>query len=236
MRWRHTIFRGAVAVVAGVGISIGVALAFASRGGVWGPRNDVYRFFERFEVAWSCVEMRQPGKVTMPWEAMLASGEPPSNLNAIEETRRAAGVRIRDVPWRGTSDKPPWWGSLASDRLPRRYVGQDNGFGWPLPCLWHRFMLDDDGRMALEGHWSLTGDPRRSNWTDAIPARIVWKGLAVDTAVYSIVAAAVFFGPGAVRRARRRRRGWCVRCGYDLRGAAGPCPECGAGRLVSGDS
>ncbi|MEM9251871.1 MAG: hypothetical protein AAGB29_05935 [Planctomycetota bacterium] len=29
------------------------------------------------------------------------------------------------------------------------------------------------------------------------------------------------------RRAVRRRRGLCVRCGYDLRGSTGACPECG---------
>src|SRR5206468_2813438 len=28
---------------------------------------------------------------------------------------------------------------------------------------------------------------------------------------------------------RRRRRGWCLNCGYDLRGGGGVCPECGVG-------
>ena len=32
------------------------------------------------------------------------------------------------------------------------------------------------------------------------------------------------------RQDRRRAAGQCGRCGYDLRGSDGPCPECGAGR------
>ena len=33
---------------------------------------------------------------------------------------------------------------------------------------------------------------------------------------------------GPVRRWHRRRKGWCVKCGYDLTGnVSGVCPECG---------
>jgi hypothetical protein len=57
------------------------------------------------------------------------------------------------------------------------------------------------------------------------PARYVkvpWWSLVLLTA------AAPTIGLGrAVRLRRRRRRGLCLRCGYDLRATPGRCPECG---------
>jgi hypothetical protein len=35
---------------------------------------------------------------------------------------------------------------------------------------------------------------------------------------------------------RRRRRGWCLNCGYDLRGGGGVCPECGVGEALAAEA
>ena len=41
--------------------------------------------------------------------------------------------------------------------------------------------------------------------------------------------ALVAFIRGPARRRRRRRKGWCIPCGYDLTGnESGVCPECGS--------
>ena len=54
--------------------------------------------------------------------------------------------------------------------------------------------------------------------------------ICLPLALFSVypVIAFIRFVPGPIRRRRRRRRGLCVRCGYDLTGnQSGTCPECG---------
>jgi hypothetical protein len=63
-----------------------------------------------------------------------------------------------------------------------------------------------------------------------IPFRPIWPGLLANTAFYGVILWALWFTPGAVRRAMRKQRGACVRCGYELQGGGqATCPECGAG-------
>lgn len=60
------------------------------------------------------------------------------------------------------------------------------------------------------------------------PARIHWRQTVAVVAFWSVVAGIGLISYHMCRTRRRRRRGLCVGCGYDLRGTPGNrCTECG---------
>jgi len=60
-----------------------------------------------------------------------------------------------------------------------------------------------------------------------IPLRPIWPGFAINTIFYTMILW-LPFAPFQLRRYRRVKRGLCIKCGYDLRGAVHEkCPECG---------
>jgi hypothetical protein len=101
--------------------------------------------------------------------------------------------------------------------------------GWPLRCFrcassvsyWESMELPAGVRGCA--HIELFGETRTFAYEP------LWPGFLINTAFYGVILWALWFTPGAVRRGVRRRRGACVRCGYDLRGGGlTACPECGA--------
>jgi hypothetical protein len=69
-----------------------------------------------------------------------------------------------------------------------------------------------------------------SSYGDFIPYGPIWPGFAINTIFYAAVLWIIFAIPGGVKRLRRRAKGWCIHCGYDLRGQSADskkCPECG---------
>jgi len=127
-----------------------------------------------------------------------------------------------------------WMGSLpgASESTAPNRVVTAVTLGWPMPALrvmeWYPAV---PGRPWLEAGlpiWTGTRGVSTSRpWP--LPVMPVWPAFAVDLLVWAALAEAARRGVIAWRRARRRRRGLCVGCGYDLRGRAGDlhCPECG---------
>ena len=66
------------------------------------------------------------------------------------------------------------------------------------------------------------------------PNRMLWTGMFINLLFYCAVIVMSFYSWGYSRRAIRRRRGCCIKCGYDLRGhSESGCPECGYGRELA---
>lgn len=64
-----------------------------------------------------------------------------------------------------------------------------------------------------------------------LPLRPIWPGFAINTIFYASLLWLVTLGPFTARKVIRRKRGFCIECGYDLRGDFSTgCPECGFGR------
>ena len=62
----------------------------------------------------------------------------------------------------------------------------------------------------------------------AIPLRIVWLGFVFNTIIYAVFLWLLTLAPFTARRMIRRKRGRCIKCGYDLRNVEHEkCPECG---------
>jgi len=108
--------------------------------------------------------------------------------------------------------------------------------GFPFLAMRGSFDIDSpDGRGNIENvrgaimidfGTRLPGADR--TMTPLIPLGIIWRGFILNALIFAAIWFALLAGPGTVKRTLRRRRGACIDCGYDLRGAAHEqCPECG---------
>ena len=111
--------------------------------------------------------------------------------------------------------------------------------GFPFRCTWgslsHPTDSDYSGLSGLEVAFVPSG------WQWLFGSEIVcltvkplWSGLILDTALWGGVWYGLLFFPLRLllwSTASRRRRGLCIGCGYNLKGATQePCPACGAAR------
>jgi hypothetical protein len=139
----------------------------------------------------------------------------------------------------GTVRAPHAWAeNVDGHHYDYRYIV---AWGWPARSCWYEVRntspRDSRAPTVVEGGFTLSIRGIREErltvfCARALPIRPLWPGLLANTAFYGLILWALWFTAGAVRRGLRRRRGACLRCGYDLRGAeAGTaCPECGGGR------
>jgi energy-converting hydrogenase Eha subunit A len=136
------------------------------------------------------------------------------------------------------SQLTPWWGRPIGQSRPERIEFDTSvafAYGWPSPCLRWRVgartiaASPECRERTADGVWVLHKGTKASPLLLAIDP--LWPGLIANAAFYGTVIVGGAFALRAFRRHRRRSRGWCVSCGYDLAGVALPaCPECGRER------
>lgn len=143
----------------------------------------------------------------------------------------AFGTGVEDFPDTNAERRRtlPMWVHLPA-RTDRGYSWYGEGYGWPLVALttheWQEYT--ELGSSPLEFFDRRTYFVMRRPVT--LPTRVFWPGMLGNVAVFAALWGAVLILPGAVRYVSRKRRGQCLKCGYDVRGiGGGVCPECGTG-------
>lgn len=140
--------------------------------------------------------------------------------------------RAELLPW--STGARPWPTSPARESI---WV---KAAGWPF----RSFVCNLKATNApdFRSHtWSARGglildNPVRASWADwppmfpiIIPLRPMWPELLANIGIYSAAWGLLLLPLTYLLRARRRRRGHCRRCNYDLTALPPhlPCPECG---------
>ncbi len=115
-------------------------------------------------------------------------------------------------------------------RIPREYADRIIDGLWPLPYP-HPGWVYGWPLVVLTNEWPI--EPwmviTPSAYDDELQSLTpIWPGFAINTIFYAVLVWCVTLGPFTARRFIRNKRGHCIKCGYDLRGAEHEvCPECG---------
>jgi hypothetical protein len=110
-------------------------------------------------------------------------------------------------------------GAPRQGRSPAAW-GHSSGFPAALPpprTAWNRM-----------GFWHWPNAMRIVNENNEVMAHQTWA-VPRWLVLFSLTLPLLAWGMNPIRRRRRRRRGLCPACGYDLRATPGRCPECGSG-------
>ena len=136
----------------------------------------------------------------------------------------------------------PYWAAqyLSEEDLNRSrdaaYLVTARATGWPALSMSGGMRLNLSGITIEQSDWAILLPPPKPSRVDQsriVPLRPIWPGFAINTFFYAAIVWVLWSSPLAARRVSRRKRGRCIRCGYDLSHAEhGACPECGLGREV----
>ncbi len=227
MTRRKFITRIALCLLLGLISTVAVAWGFAAWGSV-GPE----------------MTASAPRKFVVPDERLFVVVYEAHGLVGVE--RESLWVPRLINPLRSTPPPDQWlpidtsWGLSDQDRISRSNARtfdstREWAFGIPVPALW---TYEDE---HMDGTITRAGIPLPLTWggetmlstvpPHALPVLPIWRGLLLDTGFFAAIWAIPMFGVPLVRARRRRKRGLCPKCAYDLGGdPASGCPECGWGR------
>lgn len=144
-----------------------------------------------------------------------------------------------DHPNVRTYRSSPWWASFSNPAAEVHVSGWPLAYasGWPLLALTGRTTPRIDPASALivgpRYEWGIAVHEDLFGRTPApketwmfYPMRPLWRGVIGNTLFYATLLWLPFCGAPNWRRARRHRRGLCVRCAYPV-GDGERCSECG---------
>ncbi len=141
-------------------------------------------------------------------------------------------------------DVAPRWTAGWRDNLPTiTHFIHVNRAGWPFKCLRGSAVTadyPDEPYSATRVREGL----RVPNWTKRsanphhslilLPTSALCPAMLIDALFYAALWLAAITVVPTTRRLRRRQRGLCPACGYDLHGlSAARCPECGGATIPS---
>ncbi len=211
----------------GAAINVGVAWGCAALMNLMAVESSLLTWTLDQDQGWFVRTWKQPGAAFYASfrSPLLTSGNSPP-----PRSPHPANI----VPNEGALATPASGFGQGSNRSKARGVSLR---GWPMLSMWCEYPKHGRGEpVAIAGGIELPLMEQgfreyypgfRSTWPKALPLRIRAVGFMTNTAFYAALLW-LPFAPFAARRMIRRRRGRCVRCGYDLRGIQHDvCPECG---------
>ena len=218
--------------IVNVAVAWGLALAIDIRKA---PATALYRKIDPAESSvrgilfvsrWS-----EPGAVCLiSYVGRPHHGPGQGTLEGVPELLVNDWARRQILPW--ILGEAPW---------PENGLGLDrrelDARGWPMLSFWcvtaqrRTFSgVKAEGGLQLPDRWVKKHDRWLQRIT-TLPYRPIGLGLAINSLFYATILWLFVFAPFATRRFIRRKRGLCIKCGYDLRGAEHEvCPECGTQR------
>lgn len=121
------------------------------------------------------------------------------------------------------------WSAISYNRIPPTLIQRSF---FPGNMRWTYLLTGDSWRHGIPiAPTKVAADPFGWNLAEArrsIPIDPIYHGFLFNTTFFAIALWAMWYGPLLVRSHIRRKRGRCLKCGYDLRGAEHEvCPECG---------